>query len=130
MKLLRSVLPVMMVLLLLPGCSKASDLDNVLVQARKDGKSVVLELGSVGCIACEQMKPVIQKLRGAYAGTVEVVFVDVRQDKKTGRRFGAHMIPTQVFLDKEGKEFHRHIGYYSYEDIVAVLDKHGVTGPR
>ena len=35
-------------------------------------------------------------------------------------------IPTQVFLDRNGKEFHRHIGYYAYESIVPVLKKAGI----
>jgi hypothetical protein len=36
------------------------------------------------------------------------------------------MIPVQVFLDKTGKEFHRHIGFYSYEEIAAMLKKTGI----
>jgi len=80
----------------------------------------------VGCIPCEQMKPVMQKLRDTYQGKLEVIFIDVREDHDTGRQFGVHMIPTQVFLDKSGKEFHRHIGFYSYEEIAPVLKKAGM----
>jgi thioredoxin 1 len=36
------------------------------------------------------------------------------------------MIPTQVFLDKNGKEFHRHMGFYAYEAIAQVLEKAGI----
>jgi thioredoxin 1 len=86
----------------------------------------MLELGSVGCIPCEQMKPVMEKLRSTYHKNLEVIFVDVRVDNKTGRRFNVRMIPTQVFLDKNGKEFHRHIGYYGYDEIVPVLKKQGL----
>ena len=100
----------------------ADTLDDALVRANKEGKVVMLELGSVGCIPCEQMKPVMQKLRDTYKGKIEVIFIDVRVDNKTGRRFGANMIPTQVFLDKTGTEFHRHVGFYSYEEIAEVLD--------
>ena len=86
----------------------------------------MLELGSVGCIPCEQMKPVMEKLRTNYKGKLEVIFVDVRKDKETGRKFGVTMIPTQVFLDKNGKEFHRHMGFYGYEEIAPVLKKAGL----
>jgi thioredoxin 1 len=75
----------------------------------------MLELGSVGCLPCEQMKPVMEKLKTNYRGKLEVIFVDVRKDSKNGRRFGVAMIPTQVFLDKDGREFHRHIGFFGYE---------------
>lgn len=108
------------------GVCSAADIDNALNSARKAGKAVMLELGSVGCIPCEQMKPVMEKLRTNYKGKLEVIFVDVRKDRENGRRFGVAMIPTQVFLDKNGKEFHRHIGYYGYDEIIPVLKKAGI----
>jgi thioredoxin 1 len=126
MKILRTTISALIGILLLTGCNQASDVDNVLAQAKKDGKVVMLELGSVGCIPCEQMKPVMDKLRSGYKDKLEVYFVDVRRDNSTGRRFGAHMIPTQVFLDKDGKEFHRHVGFYGYDEITPVLKKAGL----
>jgi thioredoxin 1 len=103
-----------------------ADVDRVLKDAQKQGRAVMLELGSVGCIPCEQMKPVMEKLRTNYKGKLEVIFVDVRKDRENGRKFGVAMIPTQVFLDKNGKEFHRHIGFYGYEEIEPVLKKAGL----
>jgi thioredoxin 1 len=126
MKLIRMTLPVLTGILLLTACSQTSDVDSVLAQAKKDGKVVMLELGSVGCIPCEQMKPVMEKLRSGYKDKLEVYFVDVRRDTAAGRRFGAHMIPTQVFLDRNGKEFHRHVGFYAYDEITPVLKKAGL----
>ena len=46
----------------------------------------MLELGSVGCIPCEQMKPVMEKLRTDYKGRLEVIFVDVRKEKETSKK--------------------------------------------
>ena len=126
-KLWKACLTVLVVFLSFTGCSQASDVDTVLAQAKKDGKIVMLELGSVGCITCEQMKPVMDKLRAGYKDTLEVYFIDVRRDNATGRRFGANMIPTQVFLDKDGKEFHRHVGFYAYDEIMPVLKKAGLN---
>jgi len=108
------------------GSGNTAGIDDVLQSAKKEGKAVMLELGSVGCIPCEQMKPVMEKLRANYKGKLEVIFVDVRKDRENGRRFGVAMIPTQVFLDRSGKEFHRHIGFYGYEEIVPVLKKAGI----
>lgn len=108
------------------GSGNTAGIDDVLHSAKKEGKAVMLELGSVGCIPCEQMKPVMEKLRANYKGKLEVIFVDVRKDRENGRRFGVAMIPTQVFLDRSGKEFHRHIGFYGYEEIVPVLKKAGI----
>ena len=117
---------VMLMLIMICGCSNAAGIDDVLNKAKKEGKIVMLELGSVGCIPCEQMKPVMEKLRTNYKGKIEVIFVDIRKDGENGRRFGVTMIPTQVFLDKSGKEFHRHIGFYAYEEIEPMLKKSGI----
>ncbi len=125
MKLKIMLLPVL-VLMLFSSCSNASDLDVSLNKAKAEGRIVMLELGSVGCIPCEQMKPVMAKLSESYKGKLDVIFIDVKKDNDTGRRFGVYMIPVQVFLDKTGKEFHRHVGFYSYEEIAAMLKKTGI----
>ena len=122
----KTALLVMLMLIMIFGCSNAAGIDDVLNKAKKEGKIVMLELGSVGCIPCEQMKPVMEKLRTNYKGKIEVIFVDIRKDGENGRRFGVTMIPTQVFLDKSGKEFHRHIGFYAYEEIEPMLKKSGI----
>lgn len=114
------------ILLLFTGPSHAGEVDTVLSQAIKEGRLVMLELGSVGCIQCENMKPVMQKLRDTYKGKLDVIFVDVRLDRATSWRFGVTVIPTQVFLDKRGKEFHRHVGFYDFDEIVPVLYNAGL----
>ncbi len=119
-------LAVLLSVLFLSGCSDAGEIDDALNKAKKEGRVVMLELGSVGCIPCEQMKPVMEKLRTNYRGKLDVIFVDVRKDRDTSRRFGVFAIPTQVFLDRNGKEFHRHMGFYGYDEIVPVLKKAGI----
>ena len=122
----RMLVFVILTFIALSGCSNAGEVDTILSNAKRDGKMVMLELGSVGCVPCEQMKPAMEKLKTHYSGKIEVIFVDVRKDKESARRFRVTMIPTQVFLDKNGKEFHRHMGYYAYEEIVPVLKKAGL----
>ena len=114
---------VILTFLALSGYGFASEVDTTLSNAKREGKVVMLELGSVGCLPCEQMKPVMEKLRTGFKGRLEVLFVDVRKDKDTAKRFGVFAIPTQVFLDKNSKEFHRHIGFFGYDEIVPVLKK-------
>ena len=123
---LRTMILFVLVLTLSTSCSNAGGLDDSLNKAKAEGRIVMLELGSVGCIPCEQMKPVMAKLSDTYKGKLDVIFIDVKKDQQTARRYGVYMIPVQVFLDKSGKEFHRHIGFYPYEDIAAMLKKTGI----
>ncbi len=108
------------------GAAGAADVEPLLLKAQKEGKFVMLELGSIGCSPCEQMKPVMEKLRTSYKGRLEVLFIDVRKDGATARKFGVRLIPTQVFLDRNGREIHRHIGFYGYNEIVPILKEAGI----
>ncbi|MDH4164112.1 MAG: thioredoxin family protein [Nitrospirota bacterium] len=117
---------VILLFLSLSSCSNAGDADSALSRAKAEGKVVMLELGSIGCIPCEQMKPVMARLSETYKKELNVIFIDVKKDQRSARRFGVYMIPVQVFLDKDGKEFHRHVGFYPYEEIVAMLKKAGI----
>lgn len=113
-------------ILLIAGVTQASSVDDALAKARKEGRMVMLELGSVGCIPCDMMQPVMAKLSQNYKGKLDVIFVDVKKDRETAKKFGVYIIPVQVFLDRNGKEFHRHVGYYPYERIVPVLREAGL----
>jgi thioredoxin 1 len=126
MKIKLITISVFLIACALPGYCNAGELQAALSKAQKEGRFVMLELGSVGCVPCEQMKPVMKKLRTDYDGKLEVLVVDVQRDKDSGKEFRVFAIPTQVFLDREGREFHRHMGYYAYEEIVTILKKAGL----
>jgi thioredoxin 1 len=107
--------------------ANASDfLTPKLEKAKKEKKFVMLELGSKGCIPCEKMRPVMDRLTKEYGQRLEVIFVDVRENPDIAKQWGVYVIPVQVFLNKDGVEVHRHIGYYPFEDIVKVLKKLGI----
>jgi len=107
--------------------ANASDfLTPKLEKAKKEKKFVMLELGSKGCIPCEKMRPVMDRLTKEYGRRLEVIFVDVRENPDIAKQWGVYVIPVQVFLNKDGAEVHRHIGYYPFEDIVKVLKKLGI----
>ena len=115
----------------LAGCTRNpasfnADLDNLLRKAQQNGKIVMLELGSVGCISCDNMKPVMESLRRNYSKSLEVISVDVKEHRQIATRYGVYAIPVQVFLDRQGKEFHRHVGYYAYDKIEPVLKTVGI----
>lgn len=87
-----------------------------------------VELGSVNCIPCRQMQPVMKVIEGKYGSQVNVVFHDVWTEagKPAARQYRIRLIPTQVFLDKEGKEFFRHEGFFPEAEIDKLLQKQGL----
>ena len=94
----------------------------------KKYKVTFVELGSVRCIPCQQMQPVMKSIEQKYGKDVKVVFHDVWTDAGApfGKQYGIEAIPTQVFLDENGKEFFRHIGFFPEEELVKILNQKGV----
>jgi thioredoxin 1 len=85
-----------------------------------------VELGAKSCIPCKAMQTVMKDLAAEYRDQLLVVFYDVWEDNKPAARYQVRGIPTQVFLDAAGKEFHRHIGFYAKEDIRKLLESRGL----
>ncbi len=102
-------------------------------QKKKEGNQIkpkvtFVELGSVNCIPCKMMQPVMKNIEKKYGNQVKVVFYDVwtQEQKPFAERFGIKLIPTQVFLDEKGKEFFRHEGFYPEEEIHKLLKSKGL----
>jgi len=89
-------------------------------------KVTFIELGSVTCIPCRQMQPIMRSIEEKYNGQVKVVFHDVWKDKAPAQKYSIQLIPTQVFLDEYGKEFFRHEGFYPEEEIDKLLQSKGL----
>jgi thioredoxin 1 len=91
-------------------------------------KVTFVELGSVRCIPCQQMQPVMKSIEQKYGTQVKVVFHDVWTEEGApyGKKYGIEAIPTQVFLDETGKEYFRHVGFFPEEELVKVLNQKGV----
>jgi thioredoxin 1 len=89
-----------------------------------------IELGSVNCIPCKQMQPVMASIEKKYKGVVKVTFFDVWKDSAPAKKYGIDLIPTQVFLVAQGKELSRHQGFYAEDEIDKFLQSQGVNIPE
>ena len=87
-----------------------------------------VELGSVKCIPCRQMQPVMKAIEEKFGEQIRVVFYDVwKEDQKHfAQKYGIRLIPTQVFLDENGKEILRHEGFFPEKEIAAFLRGKGL----
>jgi thioredoxin 1 len=86
----------------------------------------LVELGGEKCIPCRQMAPILEEVGKTYAGRLVVEKLDVQKAPQLGRRWNVRVIPTQVFLDAQGKEVARHEGFLSREALVAQLSRMGL----
>lgn len=91
-------------------------------------KVTFIELGSVRCVPCQMMQPIMKSVKEKYGTQVNVVFHDVWTEAGApyAQKYQIQAIPTQVFLDKDGKEFFRHVGYFPEEELIKVLQQKGI----
>lgn len=114
-------------LLLFTSCkSKQENVDKPNQVENIKAKITFLELGSVTCIPCKQMQPIMKSIEEKYKGQVKVVFHDVWKDNAPAKKYNIKLIPTQVFLDENGNEFFRHEGFYPEEEIDKLFQSKGV----
>ncbi|MFH1368970.1 MAG: thioredoxin family protein [Elusimicrobiota bacterium] len=108
---------------------KVSAVKSAQPQKKSDIKVTFVELGSVNCMPCKAMQPVMKEIEEEYSKQVKVVFYDVwtEEGRQYGEKYKIRVIPTQVFLDKAGKEYFRHEGFFPKEEIVKVLKQQGVS---
>lgn len=107
------------------GCAESKDADKPAKPATKKLPKL-LELGSVKCMPCKMMKPVLEELQKEYKGQLEIVFIDVNKDSAAVSKYKVRSIPTQVFFDAKGKEIFRHVGFFPKKDILKAFADHGI----
>lgn len=85
----------------------------------------LVDLGAKECIPCKMMAPILEELKKEYAGKMEVLFIDVRENPEAGEEYGIQLIPTQILFDASGKELFRHVGFFAKDDILAAWKELG-----
>ena len=98
---------------------------------KMNAAALTLLLGASGSYVPASAEPVVRDA-DAVASVIarktgeEVRFIDVNKDRSKANEYKIQLIPTQVFLDSAGVEFHRHEGFYPEEEIDKLLADKGL----
>lgn len=104
--------------------------DNTTVSANKDTlsdtlevvkKPVILDFTAFKCKSCKIMGKRLEAIAKEFKEKAEVKFIDVNKEKKLVKQYKIYLIPTIVFLDKDGKEVFRKVGVLEEVVIRAKL---------
>jgi len=76
------------------------------------GRPKLIDFTRDYCLPCELMRPEFEKVQRELAGRVDVVElnIDRPENQPLGMYFRIHAIPTQVYVDAQGRERRRHPG--------------------
>ena len=114
------------------GCSNSSDKEQgtqLIVEKEappgNHGLPKMLDFGSDYCLPCKIMEPILDSLKEEYHGKAEIIYVDIRRDRRAARYYGITFIPTQIFFDADGNEVYRHVGFFPADSITSQLEALG-----
>ncbi len=89
-----------------------------------DGLPMLVDFSAEWCPPCRQMKPVFQKLQTEFEGKVDLVTVDVDDNRDLAERYNVTSIPTLVYISPSGKELYRTVGLQTESIIRADINKY------
>jgi thiol-disulfide isomerase/thioredoxin len=101
--------------------------DNPVDKARMSGKPTLVEFGATGCVPCDMMQPILDKLKKKFPDTLNIVFLHVGENQVLASRYGIQSIPVQAFFDANGQEVFRHTGFFAEDEVIKQLQKMGVA---
>ena len=76
-----------------------------LEQLKSYGIPIIIDFGADSCLPCKEMAPVLEKLNEELKGKAIIQFVDVWKYPELAEGYPLRVIPTQVFIDKDGKPY-------------------------
>ena len=75
------------------------------------GLPVLMDFSATWCPPCQQFKPIFEEAKDRYSGQIEFKTIDVDAEKELAQQFNITSIPAIVFIDAEGNEINRIIGF-------------------
>ncbi len=89
----------------------------------KSDHPVLVDFWAQWCAPCRMLAPTVEAVAEKYAGSANVVKLNVDDNPQISQRYGIKGIPTLI-LFKNGKEEERVVGATSKDAISRMIDKH------
>lgn len=97
--------------------------DNPLDKARGNGKQTLAVFSAKSCCGPDKMQPVINAVRKKYDDKINIVYIEPRREQVLASRYGVRSVPTVIFYTDAGREFYRHSGFVSEQNIVEKMSR-------
>jgi len=89
--------------------------------ALKSGRPSVVDFGSNRCIPCIQLRPVMRALKDAHKDRINVLYVEVDEQRELAFHYKVRLVPTIIFFDTQGREVRREMGFMEREALEKIL---------
>ncbi|OGP93583.1 MAG: hypothetical protein A2Z19_00820 [Deltaproteobacteria bacterium RBG_16_54_18] len=89
--------------------------------ALQSNRPTVVDFGSSRCVPCIQLRPVLRGVKDAHGDRINVLVMEVSDNREISREYKVRIVPTLIFFDAKGKEVRRSVGYMDREALEKVL---------
>lgn len=96
---------------------------NIIEEKLKEGKPLIVDMGSDSCVPCKMIKPVLNGIAEEYKDDLNVIILDVHEYMEIAQELGVTSIPTQFFYDKDGKMLGQHVGFLPKESFEQIISE-------
>lgn len=86
-------------------------------------KPVLLDFWAEWCGPCKAIAPTLDELAAAYEGKLQIVKMNIDENRATPARFGIRGIPT-LMVFKDGQQVATKVGALTKAQIAALVDQH------
>ena len=86
-------------------------------------KPVLLDFWAEWCGPCKAIAPTLDELAAAYEGKLQIVKMNIDENRATPARFGIRGIPT-LMVFKDGQQVATKVGALTKAQITALVDQH------
>lgn len=101
--------------------------NEVNIYANEKNLPVLLEFSSTTCEPCKSMIPIMESIKTKYEDKIIVKNINIYEDNINPQKYNIRVVPTQIFLNPNGKIMYRHEGIFSENEIIEQLKKMGVN---
>jgi thioredoxin 1 len=89
--------------------------------ALQSNRPTVADFGSNRCVPCIQLRPVLRGLKDTHGERINVLVMEVSDNRDLARQYKVRLVPTLIFFDAKGKEVRRSMGYMDRKAMEKVL---------
>ena len=94
---------------------------SIIDEKLKEGKPLIVDMGSDSCVPCKMIKPVLKEIEEEYRESLNVIILDVHEYMEIAQELGVMSIPTQFFYGRDGKMLGQHVGFLPKESFEQII---------
>ena len=88
-----------------------------------NNRPMMVDFSATWCPPCRQLKPIFEALKDEYKGKIDFVTIDVDEMPQLSASYGVQSIPTIIYINPEGTEISRTIGFHDRDELKADISQ-------